>query len=180
MQWAETAYHDYLVSSADAAPARQYLADRQITPESIEAYGIGCAPNEWQWLANRAADGGPSVEVLQAIGVLVKSEKGRIYDRFRGRVLFPIRDPSKRPIAFGGRILPAHEDDESAKYINSAETRIFTKSMNVYGLDVARDHIKAGVPVLVMEGYTDVLIAHQQGFCNSVAVLGTACQIGVG
>ena len=175
MQWAETVYHEYLVSSAEAEPAREYLAGRQITPESIAAYGIGFAPNEWQWLTDRAAEGGPSVEVLQAIGVVVKSEKkGRIYDRFRGRVLFPIRDASGRPIAFGGRILPAHEDDESAKYINSSETRIFTKSMNVYGLDVARDHVNADIPVLVMEGYTDVLIAHQLGFQNAVAVLGTA------
>jgi DNA primase len=174
MTWAEAAYHDYLVSSKEAQLARDYLAERQITPESIADYGIGFAPNEWQWLADRAEREGQSAEILKAIGVLGTSEKGRVYDIFRGRVLFPIRDPSKRPIAFGGRILPAYTEEKTAKYINSPETRIFTKSKNVYGLDVARNHVSAEVPVLVMEGYTDVLIAHQQGFGNSVAVLGTA------
>ena len=174
MSWAESTYHKFLVSAAEAQPARDYLAERKITSESIADYGIGFAPNEWQWLADRAAKEGQSVEVLQAIGVVGKSENGRLYDSFRGRVLFPIRDTSNRPIAFGGRILPIHEEENPAKYINSPETRIFTKSKNVYGLEVAREHINSNVPVLVMEGYTDVLIAHQLGFRNAVAVLGTA------
>ncbi len=174
MAWAEATYHDFLVSSKEAEPARDYLAERQITPESITDYGIGFAPNQWQWLSDRAEGEGQSIEILTAIGVLGKTEKGRVYDRFKGRVLFPIRDTSSRPIAFGGRILPAYAEENPAKYINSPETKLFTKSKNVYGLDVARNHVSAEVPVLVMEGYTDVLIAHQQGFCNSVAVLGTA------
>ena len=100
--------------------------------------------------------------------------EGGHYDRFRGRVLFSIRDARSRPIAFGGRVLPQFADDRTAKYINSPETPLFSKSRELYGLDAARDGIAREKQVVVLEGYTDCLMAHQHGLTNVVAVLGTA------
>ena len=122
---------------------------------------------------SRAARGSPPV--LESIGLAIKRPNGPgHYDRFRGRVLFPIRDVQGRPVAVGGRSTPGIGNGEGAKYINSPETPIFTKSHMLYGLDLARDAVMKGRAALVMEGYTDTLIAHQCGFDNAVAVLGTA------
>ena len=106
--------------------------------------------------------------------VAYSKSAGKWYDRFRGRVMFPIRDTQKRPIAVGGRILPALDDKKSAKYINSPETRLFSKSEQLYGFDLARDSVSQLQNIIVMEGYTDVIAARQHGIHNAVAVLGTA------
>jgi DNA primase len=112
---------------------------------------------------------------LEAVGLAAKSPKsGRLYDRFKGRVMFPIRDTQNRPIACGGRILPTLADERAAKYINSPETRLFSKSDQLYGLDRVRDVISRTRNVVVMEGYTDVVVAQQMGVDDCVAVLGTA------
>jgi len=102
------------------------------------------------------------------------AEGGNLYDRFRGRVLFSIRDAQGRPVGLGGRVLPESGATSPAKYINSPETPLFSKSNLLYGLDVARDAIRKKGTALVMEGYTDCIVAHQYGFDNAVAVLGTA------
>ena len=113
--------------------------------------------------------------MLERVGLLRRKELGGgFYDWFRGRVMFSIRDSRSRPIAFGGRVLPQLADERSAKYINSPETPLFSKSRELYGLDVARENFKADGGAIVMEGYTDVLMAHQHGIDNCVAVLGTA------
>jgi DNA primase len=112
--------------------------------------------------------------VLEAVGLSGKSQTGSHYDRFKGRVMFPIRDAQGRTIAFGGRILPGRASERTAKYINSPETRLFSKSDHLYGLDLARDAMTRSRRAIVVEGYTDVIMAHQFGVREAVAVLGTA------
>jgi len=175
MGWAETQYHDCLRNSPEAEPARHYLQQRGITDEEIEKFHLGFSPNQADWLLGQVASSANRVRILETIGVVARSaEGGRPYDRFRGRVLFSIRDAQGRPVGLGGRVLPESGSTSPAKYINSPETPLFSKSNLLYGLDVARDPIRRSGTALVMEGYTDCIVAHQYGFGNAVAVLGTA------
>lgn len=175
MAWAEQQFHECLLHSDEARPAREYLVRRGVTVESIERFHLGFSPDSWDWLLARARGTRFAPPVLESIGLAIKRPNGPgHYDRFRGRVLFPIRDVQGRPVAVGGRSTPGIGNGEGAKYINSPETPIFTKSHMLYGLDLARDAIMKGRTALVMEGYTDTLIAQQCGFDNAVAVLGTA------
>ncbi len=185
--WAETQFHEYLLNSPDAEIARQYLEDRGITPNSVERFKVGFSANSWQWLSDRARTTKFSPEVLEAVGLSGRSESsGRYYDRFKGRVIFPIRDTQRRVIAFGGRVLPelakqeaAERNREPAKYVNSPETRLYSKSDTLYALHLAvdatsREKDKKSRHLVVVEGYTDVIMAHQCGVNNVVAVCGTA------
>jgi len=172
--WAEQQFHQFLINGADAQPARRYVADRGINDDSVRRFLLGYAPHQWQWLLSRAADAGVSADVLERIGLVAKRDSGGYYDRFRGRVIFPIRDAQSRPIAFGGRVLPELAAERDAKYINSPETPLFSKSNQLYALDAARNGVAREGCVVVMEGYTDCLMAHQHGIENVVAVLGTA------
>jgi DNA primase len=172
--WAEEQYHACLMRSPDAEPARRYLTERGISSESATKFRIGFAPNEWDWLTKRARAAGISEAVLERVDCASPRDSGGIYDRFRGRLMFSIRDVRSRPIAFGGRVLPEFARENDAKYINSRETPLFNKSSQLYALDAARDGIAQEKCVLVMEGYTDVIMAHQNGVTNAVAVLGTA------
>lgn len=178
MAWAEDQYHRCLLDANDAAPAREYLAERGIAPESVHTFHLGFAPAAWQWLADRARATPFSPAVLEAAGLLSRTKDGqRHIDRFRGRLMFSIRDTEHRPIAFGGRALAAlTREDEfgGAKYINSPETRLFTKSQHLYGLDLVRATSPQPTEIIVVEGYTDVIMAHQFGMANVVAALGTA------
>ncbi|HVT30187.1 MAG TPA: toprim domain-containing protein, partial [Lacipirellulaceae bacterium] len=129
----------------------------------------------WNWIVERAQGTDCSLQILERVGLLRRKDLGGgFYDWFRGRVMFPIRDARSRTIAFGGRVLPQLADDRSAKYINSPEMPLFSKSRELYALDVARERFKEPGGAIVMEGYTDVLMAHQHGIRNCVAVLGTA------
>jgi DNA primase len=171
--WAEQEFHKCLCDGSVANKARLYLAERGISEESIKQFHVGFAPDEWQWLIEKAKNTAFDESILEAAGLIAKSEQTkRTYDRFRGRVMFSIRDPQNRAIAFGGRVMPG--SDDPAKYINSPETRLFSKSDNVYGLDIARDAIVENRHAVIVEGYTDVIMAHQHGVNNVVAVLGTA------
>ncbi|MDH3717788.1 MAG: DNA primase [Planctomycetota bacterium] len=173
--WAESEYHRCLLSDAAAEPARRYLAERQITDESIRRFHLGFAPESWSWLIERARGTEFTTQDLERIGLAaISPTTKRHYDRFRGRVLFSIRDTQDRPIATGGRILPQLADDRAAKYINSPETPLFSKSNQLYGLNVARQAIQDARHAVVMEGYTDCIAAQQSGLQNVVAVLGTA------
>jgi DNA primase len=177
MEWAVGQFHQCLLQSGEAKPARDYLQQRSISDESIHRYQLGFSPPGWQWIIDRAKATKFSMEVLEAVGLVMKSSNsGRWYDQFRGRVVFPIRDAEHRAIAVGGRILPALADERSPKYINSPETRLYSKRENLYGFDLAKDAIgkTPDGTVVVMEGYTDVVIARQYGLDNVVAVLGTA------
>lgn len=172
--WAEEQFYQCLLKSSEAEPARRYLADRGVTRDSIDRFRIGFAPNDWNWLLQRAAAVPYSPAALERVDLAAKRDSGGFYDRFRGRLMFSIRDVRSRPIAFGGRVLPEFAREDDAKYINSRETPLFNKSSQLYALDLARDGIASEQGVLVMEGYTDVIMAHQHGVTNAVAVLGTA------
>ncbi|HEX4148033.1 MAG TPA: DNA primase, partial [Pirellulales bacterium] len=174
MAWVEQLYHQHLLKSPEAEPARKYLADRGITGESVTRYHLGYAPDRWEWLLEQARDTRFTPKVLEKVGVVGARTSGAgYYDRFKGRVLFSIRDMQGRPVGMGGRVLPG-SDDKTAKYINSPETPLFAKSSLLYALDHAKDALAKTRTVLIMEGYTDCVIAQQAGFSNAVAVLGTA------
>jgi DNA primase len=181
MAWAEKQYHQCLLKSPEADAARRYLQERGISEESIERFHLGFSPLERDWIL-RHVEGDANQEkrarrarILEAVGILARpTEGGNFYDRFRARLLFSIRDTQGRPVGIGGRVLPELGSTSPAKYVNSPETPLFTKSKLLYGLDLAREALRKSRTALVMEGYTDVIVAHQYGFQNAVAVLGTA------
>ena len=181
MAWAEQEYHECLLNSDSATPIRDYLVDRGITQESIERFRVGFAPLSWSWLVDRSSGTSFSPEILQACGLVSANDRGGWYERFRGRVLFPIRDTQERTIALGGRVVPSlypNGDAPPAKYVNSPETRLFSKSKNLYALNLARNYVqKTSVKdkrLVIVEGYTDVVAAWQAGLTNVVAALGVA------
>ena len=173
MKWATQEFHECLLSAPEANAAREYLEGRGITDESIRKFQIGFAPESWSWLLDRGGSKSFSPDVLESIGLAARGDRGSRYDRFRNRAIFPIRDPSGRPIAVGGRVLPGASPD-TAKYVNCNETRLYHKSHQLYGLDLARESIVKAKQVVVMEGYTDVIMAVQHGIGNAVACCGTA------
>lgn len=179
MAWAERQFCDCLASAPEAQVARDYLHERDVTSDSIARFHLGFAPDRWDWLLHKAQREGISPAVLERVGLVSPRQSGEgHYDRFRGRLMFSIRDVRSRPIACGGRVLPGvgknDPDRPEAKYINSPETPLFSKSGELYALDVARAGITHENGLVVMEGYTDVIAAHQHGIENAVAVLGTA------
>ncbi|MBN2578896.1 MAG: DNA primase, partial [Pirellulales bacterium] len=178
--WAERQYHECLLHAAQAEPARRYLAERKISPESIEKFHLGFSPPDGGWILHKTAKEGEAAKtaqrakILEAVGILTRSLGGGYFDRFKGRLLFSIRDTQNRPVGLGGRVLPELGLESRAKYVNSPETPLFTKSKQLYGLDLAKETLRRSGEALIMEGYTDVIVAHQYGFTNAVAVLGTA------
>jgi DNA primase len=165
MAQAEQYYRESLKASPRAV---DYLKGRGLTGQSAARFGLGYAPDEWQPLAHAFAD--YLDPLLEEAGLVVGGEGGRRYDRFRGRVMFPIRDERGRVIAFGGRVLGSGEP----KYLNSPETPLFAKGRELYGLHENRRAIQQAGEVLVVEGYMDVVMLCQQGVENAVATLGTA------
>ncbi|NOY42266.1 MAG: DNA primase [Planctomycetes bacterium] len=174
MAWAEQLFHRSLLQSPQAEPARRYLIDRGITDESIKNFQLGFAPQSWDWLLQQAQQSQIAPEVLERVGLVRRRDSGGFYDYFRGRVIFSIRDVRSRAIGFGGRFLPGVSAENDAKYLNSPETPLFSKSNQLYALDLAREGIAREKNIVVMEGYTDVIMAHQHGVNHAVAVLGTA------
>ena len=172
--WAAERFHDCLRSAAEAAPARDYLRGRGLTAATIDRFQLGFAPQSWDWLLRQAVAAGIGRPDLVKAGLVIeRDDRSGHYDRFRGRAMFPIRDPQGRCVAFGGRVLPGEKSD-AAKYINSPETPLFSKSSMLYGLDTARDAMAASRRAVVVEGYTDCLAARQAGIDDVVAVVGTA------
>lgn len=180
MAWAEQQYHRFLLEADEAQPARDYLSGRGISAESVKEFHIGYAPESWQWLFDQIGSTSFTAKVLEAAGLARVGKSGGYYDFFRGRVMFPVRDTQNRCVAFGGRILPEIAKREEAagkksgKYINSPDTRLFNKSQQLFALDLARTEISKQRQVLVMEGFTDVIMGWQHNITNAVAVLGTA------
>lgn len=178
VKFATQAYFDYLQNdtSAEAVAARAYLTNRGIDDDSRRRFQIGYSPDQWSWLIDAARKAGHAPEVLRSAGLAVQRQNGPgHYDLFRGRVMFPICDMQDRMISMGGRIIPGGDPDKAgAKYINGPETMLFSKSRQLYGLNLARTAIQKSGQVLVMEGYTDVIAARQAGVEPVVAVLGTA------
>ncbi len=170
-QWAARFFAHQLAESGAGRVARDYLASRHFDNETLEAWGIGYAPDSWEALGRAAVRAKFTDRELLAGGLAIArdGEQG-YYDRFRHRVMFPIRDRQERVIAFGARAL----GDSEVKYLNSPETALFSKGRCLYGLDKARAAIAEGRRVLIAEGYTDVLMCHQMGIAWAVATLGTA------
>lgn len=182
MAWADEQYHGCLLNDPLAQPARDYLAERHITAHSIRRFQLGFAPDDWNWLSERARGTPYSSAVLERVGLISPKRHGPgYYDRFKGRLLFPIFDPQGSAAGIGGRVLPglaAEAGKDLAKYVNSPETPLFAKGNLLYGLNLARDAIRKTGMALVVEGYTDCIAAHQFGFEHTVAVLGTALGAG--
>jgi len=151
--------------------ALEYLKNRGLKDETIKNFRVGFVKNEWHELFNYLKKKGFTDSEIEKAGLSKKSEKGH-YDRFRGRIMFPIADSSGRVIAFSGRIFV--DDGKSAKYLNSPETPIFSKSAVLYGLDKAKESIRKNNFSILVEGQFDLILSHQAGFRNTVATSGTA------
>jgi DNA primase len=172
--FAEEWFRDRLREEKEGERARTYLKGRGFSDEEIERFGLGWAPDRWRGLREAASGRGIDDDRLLECGLLATSERAEEpYDRFRGRLIFPIHDLRDRPIAFGGRILSA-ESDAIPKYINSPESPIFHKGRTLYGLVWARHEIRREESSILSEGYMDVLALHRHGFGTAVAPLGTS------
>jgi DNA primase len=163
-------FHNLLLQSEEGARAREYLARREIASETISAFQLGYALDAWEALKGHLVGRGYDVADILAAGLIVEREGGGYYDRFRGRLIFPIRDMRGQVIGFGGRVL----DDGLPKYLNSPQTPLFDKSSVLYGIDLAKGAIRRENTAVIVEGYMDVLMAHQHGIANVVASMGTA------
>lgn len=167
---AETFYREQLLSSA-AGPAVAFLKERGFDRAAVEHFGVGFAPKQWDALAKHLVGLGFSPADLETGGLVTVSPKG-VFDRFRGRVMWPIRSAGGDTIGFGARKL--FDDDDGPKYLNTPETPLYKKSQVLYGLDLARKPIAASKSAIVVEGYTDVMACHLAGFPTAVAACGTA------
>ena len=176
MRWAQAKYQHCLIEDEMGEPARKYLGSRKLSGKTVRDFGLGFAPLDGDWLVKRAFEEGISDDLLVEVGLTAMRQEGRgFYDRFRDRVMFPIKDVRGQTIGFGGRIVPESPYASRApKYYNSAETPLFSKSDVLYGLDIARHPGAAAGYLAVVEGYTDVMMAHQCGVPQVVATMGTA------
>lgn len=153
------------------AEAREYLSSRGMLPSTIERFGIGVAPNEWDGLIKSLGKQGFMQNDLASAGLIIARENGSgFYDRFRARVMFTITDLRKRVVGFGGRVL----GEGTPKYLNSPDTPLFRKGQTLFALDVAREAVTRTKTVIVVEGYFDAIALHQAGLIHTVATLGTA------
>jgi len=162
-------YHQRLLTDPGARPARDYLRRRGLAGEIARQFKLGWAPDDWDTLSR---DLGASADILQDVGLAFRNRRNKMQDSFRARVMFPIFSESGEALAFGGRILPG--SDDPAKYKNSSETPIYTKSKVLYGLNWAKAEIAKENQVVVCEGYTDVIGFHLAGVPRAVATCGTA------
>jgi DNA primase len=163
-------YYRHVLGTAEGAAAREYLARRKISAEMIERFALGVSPTGWQGLQSVLRSRGFSEDAGVLAGLLSMGKGNRTWDRFRDRLMFPIRDGGGRVVAFGGRTM----GDGDPKYLNSAETPIYTKGQHLYGLFEARPYITKTRRALLTEGYIDVITLHQFGYGEACGVLGTA------
>ncbi len=168
---AVTFYRHQLLNTAAGKSALEYLRGRGLTDETIEAFGLGYAPDAWEAALNYFKGKGFSVDDMLAAGLVTEREGGGVYDRFRNRVMLPIRDERGRMAGFGARTL---DPDGVPKYLNSPQTAIFDKGRILFGLDRARKAIRSADQAVIVEGYMGVLAPHQAGYANVVATMGTA------
>ena len=176
-------YHAVLTESRHGRTALDYLRGRGFTDETIGTFQLGYAPDGWETLSRALrTKRGATDDELETVGLALRGRRGGVYDRFRGRVIFPIRDAAGNATGLGGRILEraggpaegAPERDRGPKYLNSPATPLFDKSRSLYLIDRARAAMRRTGRAVIVEGYTDALMAHQAGFQNVVAGLGTA------
>jgi DNA primase len=163
-------YHQVLLNTSKGKIARDYVAKRELSDETIKKFQLGFAPEGWDTLKQYLKGKGYGETELLTTGLLVEREDRNNYDRFRNRLIFPIRNIQGKVIGFGGRAL----DDSLPKYLNSPQTPVFDKSSSLYGIDHAKTAIRQKDQAVIVEGYMDALAAHQHGYDNVVASMGTA------
>ena len=175
LDFAADFYHRFLLDAPEAQGARQYLEQRGINRQMQEQFRLGCSPAGWEEFLNRATSSGHSIETLDQAGLIRQRKPGKgsgHFDEFRGKLMFPIEDAQGRTAGFGARRL--EDNDDPAKYRNTRETKIFNKSRVLYGLPQSKAGIRRKKAIVVVEGYTDAIMAHQGGLDFFVASLGTA------
>ena len=158
-------------NNGEARAAREYLAGRGIAEETSKAFRLGYALDSWDALSTHLKQRGASAGQIERSGLVVKKDAGGFYDRFRGRLIFPVLDAQGRAVAFGGRTL---QPDGEPKYLNSPETAAYTKGRHLFGLNLTRDDIRRRKFAILVEGYLDLIVPFQFGVRNMVASLGTA------
>ncbi len=163
-------FHNLLVSSQAGEKVRSYVASRGLSPETITSFQLGFSPNSWEALKQYLMERGYTEGELLTAGLIIEGEGGGSHDRFRNRLMFPIYDVRGHITGFGARAL----DDSLPKYLNSPQTPVFDKSGSLYGINLAAAAIRQQNMVVIVEGYMDVITAHQNGFTNVVASMGTA------
>jgi len=163
-------FYQKILYGPQGKQAVAYLNKRGLSEETRQRFLLGYAPADWDQLSRFLLVQGVKEEEIINLGLAVRSQRGTLVDRFRNRVMFPICDDRGRVIGFGGRVM----DDSLPKYLNSPETALFSKGKNLYGLNLARGEIRNKEQVIIMEGYMDVITAHQQGIINAVGALGTS------
>ncbi|MBL8029820.1 MAG: DNA primase [Candidatus Doudnabacteria bacterium] len=166
-------YHQTLLSS-QGKEALEYLFKRGLSKKTIEDWQIGYAPEGYTHLTEALKKKNVSESLAIKAGLLIKQDSGRVYDRFRGRITFPIFNYVGEAVGFSARILPKFDDGKTGKYINSPETLVYSKSRVLFGLNFAKNHIRKADEVVVVEGQMDCISAYQAGFLNTVASSGTA------
>ncbi|MFN3865180.1 MAG: DNA primase, partial [Demequina sp.] len=158
------AYFAEQLASPEARIGRDFLRERGFDREAAELFGVGYAPQGWSHLGEHLRGKGFTEEELRATGLMSEGARG-LYDRFRGRLVWPIRDVTGEVIGFGARRL--HEDDQGPKYLNTPETALYKKAQVLYGLDLAKSSVRSERMTVVVEGYTDVMACHLAGITNA-------------
>lgn len=153
---------------------KKYLLGRKINQESVKKWRLGYSPDAWRGLLDFLAAKGYKREEVEKTGLAIKSEKGSYYDRFRGRIMFPVFDINSQVVGFGGRVFKEMANKEISKYMNTPNTSLYDKSKTLYGLDKAKVDIRKQNCAVLVEGYVDTIMAQQEGFGNTIAVSGTA------
>ncbi|MBI2042229.1 MAG: DNA primase [Candidatus Nealsonbacteria bacterium] len=164
-------FEKQLTESAIGKEAQKYLTERGISQESLKKWRVGYAPDVWQGLSDFLTSCGYKKDEIQKAGLGLTSEKGSFFDRFRGRIIFPVFDLNSQVIGFGGRVF---KSDDPAKYVNTPSTLLYDKSRVLYGLDKAKIEIRKKDACILVEGYVDAIMCSQAGFENVAAVSGTA------
>ncbi len=163
-------FHNLLLNSTAGEKAKSYIANRGISPQTITDFQIGFSLNSWEALKQYLAEIGYTEDELMAAGLIIEAESGKTHDRFRNRLMFPIHNTKGQIIGFGARAL----DDSLPKYLNSPQTPVFDKSSSLYGINLAAAAIRQQDTAVIVEGYMDAITAHQNGFANVVASMGTS------
>jgi len=163
-------FHNLLLNSPDGEKARSYVASRGFTAKTIADFQLGFSQNSWESLKQYLLERGYAENEMLNAGLIIEAEDGKTHDRFRNKIMFPILDTRGRVIGFGARVL----DDSLPKYVNSPQTPLFDKSSSLYGVNLAAAGIRKQDTAVIVEGYMDVITAHQNGFNNVVASMGTS------
>jgi len=167
-------FEKQLEASVSGKEAKEYLLSRGISQESIKKWRLGYSPDTWGGLSEYLTSQDYKKEETQKAGLSIENEQGSFYDRFRGRIIFPIFDLNSQVVGFGGRVFKQKDKEEVAKYVNTPITILYDKSRILYGLDKAKLEIRKKGNCVLVEGYTDVIMSHQAGFQNVAATSGTA------